>query len=217
MNDEVICIIPAREGSKGFTHKNRLLIRYTIDAARGIFSDSNIYITTDDDLIGNLYYDDLNIINRPAELAKDETSMKDVLLHAVREIKPSDDTLLVVLYPTYPERTSADIQYAIDFFIQQEAESLLCKKKYTGIHPCLLMYPAFGSCGEQVIYHNLYRRQDYPEVFEISHFVIIMRANELEFLNHNLYNNDTVYFNIDKDVTDVDTEEDYNKFNNKIH
>lgn len=215
MNDKMICIIPAREGSKGFPHKNRKLIRYTLSAARGIFNDGDIYVTTDDNEIKADYYTKcVNIIHRPAELAKDETSMKDVLLHAVSEIKPSDDTLLVVLYPTYPERTSADIQDAIDFFNANEAESLLCRKKYTGVHPYLLMYPAFGCGGEQLVDHNLYRRQDYPEVFQICHFVIIMRANELPFLNHNLYNNETVYCSVD-DVTDVDTEEDYNKFNTK--
>jgi CMP-N,N'-diacetyllegionaminic acid synthase len=216
MNDKIICIIPAREGSKGFPHKNRKLIRYSIHAARGIFNDSDIYVTTDDEVIKSNYYTKCtNIIDRPAELAKDETSMKDVLLHAVREIKPSDDTLLVVLYPTYPDRTSADIQNAIDFFNQESAESLLCRKKYTGVHPCLLMYPAFGSCGEQVIDHNLYRRQDYPEVFQISHFIIIMRVNELQFLNKNLYNNETVFYNVG-DVIDVDTEDDYKKFNEHI-
>jgi len=214
MNDKVICIIPAREGSKGFPHKNRKLIRYSISAARGVFNDSDIYVTTDDNEIKADYYTNcVNIIHRPPALAKDETSMKDVLLHAVREIKPSDDTLLVVLYPTYPERTSADIQSAIDFFNQQEAESLLCKKKYTGVHPCLLMYPAFDYGGEQVIDHNLYRRQDYPEVFEISHFVIITRVNELQFLNNNLYNDETVFYSV-ANVTDVDTESDYVKFNN---
>lgn len=212
----MICIIPAREGSKGLPHKNRMLIGYSISAARGIFNDGDTYVTTDDNEIKADYYTKcVNIIHRPAELAKDETSMKDVLLHAVGEIKPSDDTLLVVLYPTYPERTSADIQNAIEFFNATEAKSLLCKKKYAGVHPYLLMYPTLAWGGEQLVEHNLYRRQDYPEVFEISHFVIIMRVSELQFLNSNLYNKDTVYCSMDSDIVDVDTEEDFITFNTK--
>lgn len=212
MDKKMICIIPAREGSKGLPNKNRKLIKYSLSAARGIFNDSDIYVTTDDNEIKADYYTErVNIIHRPAELAKDETSMKDVLLHAISEIKPSDDTLLVVLYPTYPERTSNDITAALNFFNQTGADSLLCRKKYEGVSPFLLMYPTDMMKGVQVINHDLYRRQDYPEVFEISHFIVIARVYELSRLKKNLYNEKTVFYNIDNTIIDVDTDEDYKK------
>jgi CMP-N-acetylneuraminic acid synthetase len=65
--------------------------------------------------------------------------------------------------------------------------------------------------GEQLRPHNLYRRQDYPKVFEISHFIAIFNVDELENLNDNLYNNNTIFYPI-KDIIDVDTKNDLDKF-----
>lgn len=220
MNDNIIFIIPARAGSKGFPHKNRKLISYTIAEIKKADTASPIYITTDDDVIKKyaLQYNscndrELNIIDRPKELSQDGTSMKDVLLHAIGEIKPSDDTLMVVLYPTYPGRTSADIGHAIEFMEENNGNSLLCQKKHKGVSPYLLMFEdSVGYTGKQVIAeHNLYRRQDYKPVFEISHFIIAMYPWKLQYLNDNLYNLTTLFMPIE-DTIDVDTEEDWNNF-----
>lgn len=210
MQPNIIYIIPAREGSKGLPHKNRKLIDYTgsqlIDVA------DKVYITTDDDTLKK-YAEKVgfNVINRPASLAADDTSVKDVLMHAVSEIKPSGDTLLVVLYPTYPQRKKCNIDDAIEFFLLNNAKSLLCQKKYEGVSPYLMMFKLDGYHGGQVINHNLYRRQDYPTMFEISHFIVIMRVDELPKLNLNLYNSQTLFMPI-SDVVDVDTQEDLKKF-----
>jgi CMP-N-acetylneuraminic acid synthetase len=71
-----------------------------------------------------------------------------------------------------------------------------------------------GIGGKQVIKHNLYRRQDYPECFEISHYISIFNKNIIHNLNNNLYNKDTVYFSIDETI-DVDTEKDLKNYNEK--
>lgn len=214
MSDKVIYIIPAREGSKGLPHKNRKLIYYATQSLRGRWMDT--YITTDDQHIREMYYNTLiNIIDRPKVLAADDTSMKDVLMHAVSEIKPSDDTLLVTLYPTYPERTAFHIDAAIKFFEENNGKSMLCRKHYKGLSPYLMMFPVIdwegGMRGKQVIPHNLYRRQDYSPVFEISHYIAITKVDELSNLNSNLYNSQTLFYPI-TDVIDVDTPEDLNKF-----
>lgn len=209
MNGKIYYIIPAREGSKGLPHKNRKLIGYIIAQLQDNLP--NVYISTDDPQIIKTYENSqINVIIRPTELAQDSTSVKDTLLHAVAQIKPSDDDLMIVLYPTYPERNKCDIDDAIKFFNKQNATSLLCKKKYSGISPYLLMYPVGEYNGRQIITHNLYRRQDYPPVFEISHFIIIIKVSELVNLNSNLYNNNTVFMNI-KSVIDVDTVDDWHQ------
>jgi CMP-N,N'-diacetyllegionaminic acid synthase len=215
MNDNIKIIIPARYGSKGAPFKNRRLIQYTVDAALEITCDKNIYISTDDDAIKDVYVGQLHIIDRPYEFATDEASVKDVILHAKGIIKPSDDTLLVVLYPTYPLRTREHIEDAIAFFKKHKAKSLLCKKEYRGVSPYLMMFPVDGDKGSQVVTHNLYRRQDYPPVFEVCHYIIVMRADELEKLNNNLYNEDTLFFPIDNGfvkIIDVDDEKDIKAF-----
>jgi CMP-N-acetylneuraminic acid synthetase len=69
-----------------------------------------------------------------------------------------------------------------------------------------------GNRGSQLFYHNLYRRQDYPECFEISHFISIFNSNELNRLNNNLYNNDTYFMEISKNAIDVVEQKDLDRF-----
>lgn len=208
MNDKIIYVVPARMGSKGLPHKNRKLISMTLSALKDL---DNVYITTDDDWIKETYQNEFHIIDRPMELGSDDASMKDVLMHVNDVLKPSDNTLIVCLYPTYPERSANDIEHAIEFFTHMGGRSMLCSQKYEGASPYLMMFPTWGYRGEQVINHNLYRRQDYPNVFILSHFIVMMYANELPKLNLNLYNEKTIFMPI-KNVIDVDTEFDLMKF-----
>ena len=71
-----------------------------------------------------------------------------------------------------------------------------------------------GLKGEQLIKHDLYRRQDYPNCFEISHFICIFEVSELNNLNKNMYNHDTVFYKIGE-VVDVDELTDIEKFYDK--
>jgi hypothetical protein len=69
------------------------------------------------------------------------------------------------------------------------------------------MFDLGNNKGQQLIQHNLYRRQDYPLVFEISHYIAIFNVSHVSELNNNLYDNETFFFKIN-DVTDVDTKVD---------
>ena len=82
-------------------------------------------------------------------------------------------------------------------------------------HPFLCLYKIDGEKGEQIVKHDLYRRQDYPECIEIRHFVCIFKVDEINNLNQNLYNEKTIYYKIDDDDIDVDYETDFEKFKSK--
>jgi CMP-N-acetylneuraminic acid synthetase len=49
-------------------------------------------------------------------------------------------------------------------------------------------------------------------VYEYSHFVSVFQVNELDSLNKNLYNEDTIYYRLNNRVIDVDTEEDWRQY-----
>ena len=88
-----LVIIPARSGSKGLQNKNILLlenkplIHYTIDAARNVFSDKQIRVSTDCEKI-KLISEQTGIkINslRPKSLAQDNSSTYDVIINEINE------------------------------------------------------------------------------------------------------------------------------------
>lgn len=206
-------VIPARRNSKGLPFKNRALFLntlYTIPKK----CHENVLVTTDDEWIITICINqNIKYVVRPTDLADDHASMKDVMRDLFKHFHDIDidiDTNIIMLYLTYPERKWDDVEPCFKFFIEANAKSLLCKKEITSAHPYLYMFEKDDNKGEQLIKHNLYRRQDYPKVFELSHFICIFKASVLEDLNLNLYNKDTIFYAID-DKIDVDTEEDLKK------
>ena len=177
-------IIPARKGSKGLPHKNRRLFDHTF---RMIPPEIETIITTNDkEIMKKSSEYKLQVHKRSEELSNDTASVRDVLLNVIEEclIKPKE--IIVMLYLTYPQRTWMDVQDGIKFLIQRKAKSLLCQKKVNApIH--LYMFPKGSNEGIQVFNHDIYRRQSCPTVFEISHFVFIAYAGEVQNLNRNLY------------------------------
>jgi len=202
-------VIPAREGSKGFPHKNRELFSHTAKSIPETEREK-VYVTTDDAEVARLAEKaGFKVIDRPKELATDAASMKEVMIHALKEIEALGDELVALLYLTYPQREWSDVQAAVSFYSYMErampVSSLLCKKA-TKSDPFLCMYD-LGHRGKQIIEHDLYRRQDYLKCFEISHFVVLLRPNSINKLNNNLYNSETLFWEIG-DKVDVDYKKD---------
>ena len=204
-------IIPARRNSKGLPFKNRKLITYTLDnLPKHILADT--ILTTDDEKLLEIGLDyGVKCLNRNPTLALDKTSTKEVILDLKYQGVITDEDIVVMLYLTYPQRNWLDITKVLQFFNEEGAKSLLCKKEIKGTHPYLYLLEVNDFMGRQLVPHNLYRRQDYPKVFEVSHFISVFKVSELESLNNNLYNNQTIFYSID-DIIDVDTQNDLNKF-----
>jgi len=200
-------VIPARKDSKGIPFKNRKLIATILKSIPEKYKDKIVIATNDEFIKEN--YNQYRIFNRCEENAQDISSTKSLML----EMKDTISTdKIIMLYTTYPERTYDDIKQAVKFYESNNASSLLCKKQLK-VSPFLMMYKD-GLKGKQIIEHDLYRRQDYPECFEISHFVCIFCKKELDKLNSNLYNKDTIFYHIDYKI-DIDTLNDLEKYNEK--
>lgn len=117
-------IIPARAGSKGIVKKNtrllagKPLVIHSLLLARQFTEDENICITTDDPEV--IRYAELENYKapfiRPVQLASDNASMRDVMLHAL-DYYTSHGRLydrLVLLQPTSPFRRKLDIKSALE-------------------------------------------------------------------------------------------------------
>ena len=199
-------VIPARRGSKGLPFKNRTLIRVAVQQIPPEARPQTIVTTDDDEIRAWVSEQGIRFIDRPVALASDEASIKPVMEHAVCSVGMSKDDLVVMLFLTYPQRAWKDIQGALAFFHDHGTSSLACRK-IPKTHPFLAYLALPNAKGCRAIDHPLYRRQDYPECFEVSHFISIFRAGALPFLDDRLLDADSIYYPID-DVIDVDTPAD---------
>lgn len=118
----VLALIPARGGSKGLPGKNLALlagrptIAWTVAAALAARAVDDVVVTTDDDAIAAAAEAAGARVpfRRPAELAADEARMTDVVRHAIDTLTARGETFdwLVLLQPTSPLRTGADVDAA---------------------------------------------------------------------------------------------------------
>ncbi len=121
-----LAVITARGGSKGIPGKNikhlagKPLILFTVEAARKVFQDKQIYVSTDSQEIKEVVESSgLEVpFLRPAELATDTSSSEDVLKHAITEAVQNGLLFdaVVLLQPTSPFRNEEHIQSAIKQF-----------------------------------------------------------------------------------------------------
>jgi len=148
-NRRTLGIVPARKGSKGIPGKNMQdlgghpLIQHTLDAARDARGLTWTVVTSDDpDVLKLADATGLKALKRPEHLATDAASMADVVTHALswagKNLGAVDD--LVLLQPTSPFRTAADVDQALAAYAASDSESLISVCVVTQ-HPadCLLL------------------------------------------------------------------------------
>ena len=203
-------IIPARAGSKGWPGKNVRLFDHTASIIPVEYRKS-VIVTTDDPTIAGLAIDyNFKVHDRDEPLSNDKADTKSVMRDVVKHHKIRPSSSVIMLYLTYPGRTWDDVSGMYNTFISSSAESMLCSQPVK-THPCLMMFPGPNSTGTQVIEHDMYQRQQYPECFEISHYICMFKPRELSKLNKNMYNSNTKFYSVPR-VIDVDCEADYNSY-----
>ncbi len=140
--EEILCIIPARAGSKGIKNKNikklnsKRLIDYSIETASQVFPAENIFISTDSEQIAkrSLNYDIPIPKLRPAELANDKSLTIDVVLHTINELD-INPRAICLLQPTSPFRTSNDIEQCIEIINSGCFTSVISVNRIDEPHP----------------------------------------------------------------------------------
>ena len=203
-------VIPARRDSKGLPFKNRKLLDYTINNIPIELHEKTIVTTNDEKIIEKLSATNINVLRRDEQLCLDDISIKDVMLDVVKKFQMKSNDTIVMLYLTSPDRKFSDIKKILGYYYERKIKTLTCCVE-PKTHPYLVLFKKENQKGEQVIKHDLYRRQDYPECFEIRHFVCIFQVDEIQKLNSNMYNESTIFYKIDSDI-DVDHENDLKEF-----
>lgn len=216
-------MIPARAGSKGVEGKNvkplcgKPLMQYTIEAACQCKDLDEVYLNTESPhyiqvarAIGCRTY------RRPELLAHDSTSMREVLIDFAAWVVRHHERrfAVVVLYPTYPMRTATDITAIIREFRADPALPLV-GLKMPATHP-YLCYKRGNGAYEQVMDFDIdkhYRRQDYPEIWELTHFACVVPWHAVREVNNQLMNKHAQRFmllTLEKErLINVDTPDDF--------
>lgn len=126
----ILAVIPARGGSKRVPGKNlrnlagKPMIQWTIDAAKkSKFIDTIAVSTEDPAIISHCSGQQLQIVERPMELATDTADIYDAIFHAVDQFPPHDYTML--LHPTSPCRIADDIDECVEHLVSLSAPSCI--------------------------------------------------------------------------------------------
>lgn len=130
----ITVLIPARGGSKRLPGKNikllcgKPLIAWTIETAKASIYIDSVIVSTDDIEIKEIsekFGAEVPFI-RPDYLSHDTASSFDVIKHAIEFLnidKPKH--LIVLLQPTSPLRTVAELNQALEFFLKKTADGVV--------------------------------------------------------------------------------------------
>lgn len=130
----ILAIIPARGGSKRLPRKNIIsfggkpLLAWSIETALSTPGVRECFVSTEDAEIAAVAREfGATIIDRPAELATDNASTVDVLLHAVQAAGNDHRQAagVLLLQPTNPLRPRSMMIRAIDRFLSEPCDSLI--------------------------------------------------------------------------------------------
>jgi len=183
-----LVVIPARGGSKGVPGKNikllagKPLIYYTIEAAREVFSDDQIIVTTDDEAIKKcVEQTGLKVpFLRPAELATDSAGMYEVLLHAINYAESKGYFLdtVILLQVTTPFRNANHIREALKLF--DEDTEMVVSVKETKSNPYYVLFEENENRWlEKSKNGNFQSRQQCPKVWEYNGGIYIINIKTL--------------------------------------
>jgi len=195
----VLCIIPARGGSKQIPGKNLVpiaekpLLAYSIEHANASSMVSKIVVSTDDAEIGTLAKAyGIEVVWRPAEFATDEATSESALLHALDFVEQRGFTadLVVFLQCTSPVRRDDDIDNAIRTLLDEEADSL-----FSGTPFHWLIWRRSTDRLDPLNYDYLdrKRRQEMPEEIHENGSIYVFKPWVLRCFNNRLGGKAAVY------------------------
>ena len=209
----ILGVIPARGGSKGIRKKNlkllcgQPLIYYTIKASSNSNLDRVIVSTDSEELIKISNSLGAEVLKRPSELAKDDSTTLAVLEHVLQSINESYDAIMV-LQPTSPLRRKEHINESIEIFKNDnEADSLVSVVKVPhNFYPYKQMSLdngyLFGG-------KNIFRRQDLHENLYARNGAAIY-ISRINILNKSILGDKTLPYFMNKiDSIDIDDMEDW--------
>lgn len=214
-----LVVIPARGGSKRLPGKNikilngKPLLYYTIEAAREVFEDAVICVSTDDEEIKEVVEQTgLNVpFLRPASLATDSADTRSVLLHAHQFYKNNlayEADVIILLQPTSPLRVAGHIKEALQLY--RNDLDMVVSVKETDANPYFVLYEeneeGYLKKSKQGEFN---RKQDCPKVWELNGAIYVINNTTLMRENYLLSKKIIKYYMDKESSIDIDDINDF--------
>lgn len=206
-----IAIIPARGGSKGIHRKNikmlfgKPLIAHTIEQAMHSKLINKVLVSTEDTEIKIIAQEYLaDVIDRPKELATDESSTESVIKHVLENT--GNSPRVVLLQCTCPIRTNDDIDNAIKLMQYGNYDSVLSVTPSKSI-----LWKEVGKYGYPITYtsgNRPIRRQDMNYYVENGSIYVFKRDIFMKE-QCRMFGKKGLYIMPKERSVDIDTEEDF--------
>jgi len=216
--NKIICIIPARAGSKGLKNKNLKklknlpLIAHSIIQAKKSKYISHVYVSTDSVKIANLSkrYGAIIPFLRPKKLAQDNSKVMDSYFYLIENIREKEKiNHFIALLPTSPLRNTKDINQAIELYFKKKAKTLISCTENLKPLEWLLKKNAKGLIKPFKKKNSIKNRQDYEKLYLPNGSIYIFNYRILK-KTKNYYNNKTIAFVMPKEKSiDIDTNYDF--------
>lgn len=206
----ILAVITARGGSKGIPGKNlkllggKPLIHYSIEAAADTPVDRLILSTEDPKIAGVARSLGCEVpFMRPAELARDETPHLPVMEHAVRwlaEHEGYQPDAVVILQPTSPLRSAADIAAAMRMLELSGADSVVSVSEVPAhYNPMRMLRVDDGGFANlfvtgEPVRNRINRRQDMPRAWVMNGAIYAFRTRVLFGAPPSLYGDRVVAY-----------------------
>ena len=133
--NKILAIIPARGGSKGVPRKNikslcgKPLICYSIKAGlESKYIDRVVVSTEDKEIAAVARKYNAEVIDRPKELAKDNSPAFLTYKHVLENLKEKGKyfpDIVTILQPTSPLRKTEDVDESIEIFVNNSCDSVI--------------------------------------------------------------------------------------------
>ena len=228
---KILCIIPARSGSKGIPHKNiklfhdKPLLAWSINQAQQSKYNMRIIVSTDSQqyaTIANNYGAETPFL-RPPEISQDLSTDYECIKHCLDWLNLNENyipDIVLQLRPTQPLRKIETIDKCLDIFIQNRNnyDSLRTVvefekspyKMYNIVNNQLL--PLFTEINNIKEPYNQCR-QVLPKTYLHNGYIDIFNA---DIINKNTISGLNIYpFIMNKcDIIDIDTDDDWIKAEN---
>lgn len=203
---KILCIIPARSGSKGLKNKNIIklgnqpLIAWPIKAALKSKYIDMVLVSTDSLKIAKIakkYGAEVPFL-RPEKLARDNSSTIDVIKHTVKFLKKEEKYFdyILCLESTSPLTSAKDIDNSINILFKNssKANSIVSVSNCSSQHPEYLFYKKKNNLLKRYLNKKEYlRRQDLSNLYFIDGSLYLSKVKSL-FLNNSFISKKTISF-----------------------